>query len=587
MNYLDSRYIGLFDVPDPKEINVRFVYNFFVPDERTNRAGMPRFQGVTTEKTQREIKDKTLETLLPRFVEIKFTQTNAGNSNIQDFADQKVVSENKNLIQSEETITTPNDVIMKYSDPSLVPRLTQKAEALASILAISDNTTIEKVEKITHLNDTLDTQSLEEILCINNSEGVQLVNEVGDLSTPPIFSQAAMSDITGILDRRVMKSFFGGNYTHSGFTKSQLYKKATNDALKYLPVASDDSGKNSDEPFLVTLTAQPVAASSDEVRSLTVGYVIERSEVKFDGSEGPDVKYYIDGEDSTTFLDTKMVYGSTYKYSVRTVALVEMTIESNGDENLSPGFYRILALISSNASPPKIVEAIETISPLPPDGVFYRFNYDHGRGLFIRWQIPTGKQRDVKYFQIFRRKSIHEPFMCVAEIDFDDSTIRTSRQERVNPDRVIRMTGSTTVYLDSEFNRGSSYIYAVVALDAHGLTSGYSAQSQVSFDRIMNKIKLKNISKSGAPKQYPNFFIDPDLDDNVFVDSLTQDAMKSSKKFKINIYFDPDTVEYTSQDGTKLPLLATDNSQGVYKLQLLNIDRQKAQILELKIDDLR
>ena len=193
----------------------------------------------------------------------------------------------------------------------------------------------------------------------------------------------------------------------------------------------------------------------------------------------------------------------------------------------------------------------------------------------------------MKYFQIFRRKTIYDPFTCIAEIDFDDSKIRSSRAESALPDRVHRVDYPQTIFLDSEFTRDSNYIYAVAALDAHGLSSGYSAQSQVSFDKIKNKVNLKTISKSGAPKQYPNFFIGPDLDDNIFVDSLTQDSMQSSKKFGIRVYFNPDTVRLTSREGLNEMLFVTDENVGVYKFHLLNIDRQKATIIEMSIDDLR
>ena len=63
--------------------------------------------------------------------------------------------------------------------------------------------------------------------------------------------------------------------------------------------------------------------------------------------------------------------------------------------------------------------------------------------------------------------------------------------------------------------------------------------------------------------------------------------MRVSKKFKINVYFDPDTARFTSKNGTNSPLLATNSSKGVYKMHLLNIDRQKSETLEIKIDDLR
>ena len=100
-------------------------------------------------------------------------------------------------------------------------------------------------------------------------------------------------------------------------------------------------------------------------------------------------------------------------------------------------------------------------------------------------------------------------------------------------------------------------------------------------------IELKNISRSGAAKQYPNFFIDPDLDDNIFVDSLTQDAMLSSHKRKMKIYFDPDAAKFTSSDGRAGNIILTKNNEdAVYKLLLLNIDRQKSATFEIFIENL-
>ena len=89
-----------------------------------------------------------------------------------------------------------------------------------------------------------------------------------------------------------------------------------------------------------------------------------------------------------------------------------------------------------------------------------------------------------------------------------------------------------------------------------------------------------------APKQYPNFFIDPDLDDNIFVDSLSQDVMLSSHKQKITVYFNPDATKFISSDGRSGDIVTTQNSNSIYKLHLLNIDRQKSSIIELSIEDL-
>ena len=209
--------------------------------------------------------------------------------------------------------------------------------------------------------------------------------------------------------------------------------------------------------------------------------------------------------------------------------------------------------------------------------------------------MPSGKQRDIKYFQVFRRKSINEPFTCIAEIDFNDAIKRWKgrdarqmfRAEKVRSDRVYTFEFPTTFFNDARFDRKSKFIYAVAAVDAHGLTSGYSAQTEVGFNRNRNRITLETISRPGAPKQYPNFYIDPSLDDNFAVDSLTSDAMMSSKKQSVTVYFDPDALS-ASVDGNEgsnyhknkktIKIIKSKNKDNgaKYVLNILNVDRQLA-----------
>ena len=587
MSFLDSRFIGLVDVPDPKTIEARFVYNFFVPDERENDTGMSIFQGIARKKLQRPINNKVMETQLPRFVEIQFDEVNCGNGNIEDLENQTLLTEEKQYVDTEETVSSDKDAVLRYNDASLRGRIKGRAEILGKLIDADMSDTKSQIIAITNLNSKINPDELQQILSPERARGVTYVNEVGDMLEVPIFSQAATLSVDMLLERRLLQPCLNGNFRWESPVKSNLANQAILDALKFLPVVSDDSGEDSFEPEFRAISSEEVDDPSDEIKSLTIGYIIERQEIGADGNAEKKSHYYVDGKSSTRFIDTKVKYANIYSYSLRTVALIEMTIESNGESDLSLGFYRVRSLIASRPSKPTIIQAVERRPPLEPDGVFYRFNYEGEQGLIIQWQIPVGKQRDVKYFQIFRRKTIYDSFTCIAEIDFDDSTIRSARSEWINPNRVHKVDYAQTQLLDKDFTRESQYTYAVAAVDAHGLSSGYSAQTQVSFNRIKNVVDLKTISRSGAPKQYPNFFIDPDLDDNIFVDSLTQDSMQSSKKFDIRVYFNPDTIKFTSRAGQNELLFATDKSGGLYKFHLLNIDRQKATIAELRIDDLR
>ena len=143
-----------------------------------------------------------------------------------------------------------------------------------------------------------------------------------------------------------------------------------------------------------------------------------------------------------------------------------------------------------------------------------------------------------------------------------------------------------TYFEDKSFNRDSGQsIYAVCAIDAHGFTSGYSTQTLVGFNKFKNSITLKNISRPGAPKQYPNFFVDPDLDDNIAVDSFSQDAIFDSGRKKMYVYFTPDAKTLTTSDGATAANCITTTDTGLYKMHVINLDLQKSTTVEMSISN--
>jgi len=190
MSFQDSRYIGLFDVPDPKVLVAKFVYNFFVPDERTNASGAPRFQGIPTEDVQREVSDKTLETSLPRYVEIQFSATHAGYDDIKDLP-PNFLANNSTMIQTEETITTPRDSYIKLQDPLLTPRIRQKAALLSSFLGVDSEVGLGVTDAIIARDPRIDADLLENVMSDSAIPGVRFVNEVGDVFSPTVFAKSS------------------------------------------------------------------------------------------------------------------------------------------------------------------------------------------------------------------------------------------------------------------------------------------------------------------------------------------------------------------------------------------------------------
>ena len=113
---------------------------------------------------------------------------------------------------------------------------------------------------------------------------------------------------------------------------------------------------------------------------------------------------------------------------------------------------------------------------------------------------------------------------------------------------------------------------------------------KVEFDQNTNKIRLRNISQPGAPRQYPNMYISPTEAQNINGVRLTEDVMKDSMHTKMRVYFDPE--HYSVHGGTwyrrkDLKHLATVKDNGVYKFEVLNLDRQKSKTLTIKLKNMR
>jgi site-specific DNA-adenine methylase len=111
-------------------------------------------------------------------------------------------------------------------------------------------------------------------------------------------------------------------------------------------------------------------------------------------------------------------------------------------------------------------------------------------------------------------------------------------------------------------------------------------QFRVSFDVSRNKIKIDVISRSGAPKPYPNIYLNQDL---------FADTMKDSGHTRMRIFFDPEyydvfkTRTYTTYRNKK-PVVRK-NTQFLdllsdkYKIQIINVDSQMSKVIDISIND--
>jgi hypothetical protein len=182
---------------------------------------------------------------------------------------------------------------------------------------------------------------------------------------------------------------------------------------------------------------------------------------------------------------------------------------------------------------------------------------------------------------------LNEPFQLIKAFDFDQTLLPTTMNpyplggangESVPFNLVTKTTDAVMMYVDPDFQKTSSYIYTVCCVDAHGFTSNYSEQFHVSFNKFSNSLVKKRISSSGAPKPYPNLY----LDSTGFVDSMVDKGHSS-----VTVVFNPDHLSVFNNARKDLKLLMTTKLGGYYRLLFINTDLQLEQTLDITIDDLR
>jgi len=304
-----------------------------------------------------------------------------------------------------------------------------------------------------------------------------------------------------------------------------------------------------------------------------IGYLIERVEVIRDQVTFLDP--VIKGLNFTEFIDVDVAYGGTYIYKVRNLFLVEYDCISDSGQ-----FLRASFVIASQGKT-VIKSCFENQSPKPPQSV--KFKYDHkNKGLLISWEFPPNPQGDIKYFQVFRRNSINEPFQLIKYYDFDDTIGKVRQREYPSRKEYIRLSKNGETYaltncIDYEFNKKSEAIYAVGCADAHGLISNLSAQFRVKYNNKNRKVDTQLVVTSGTPRPYPNLFLNVDT---------VQDAMKISGKNRMTVYFTPDV--YKTFKGSQAPkkfISTTETDNPTYKFNFVNTDLQKSKMLNITIKD--
>jgi hypothetical protein len=575
-----SRPVQIFDVPIPEKPELGFVYNFFLKDERVNETP-PNLKTSFNKLSERDIQQ-----MIPRYITVSWKKATFDKIHATELqVDHSMIENNSNKIIDESNIL--QDFTMFYfQDMDFINRIGKRFESSAKMRGfvsgsgtdLAANLMMSRADSfstsITSNGDTTELKNQGVVIQRYISAALQSRNFIlkdGMLIEP---SDAAADDQIAMV---VDNSYSLKSSRYSAFSPvssaALAFRKNTREMASKMKKRKDKM-MNSDESDITfpSITQEKISSADNSFPKIFhIGHVLERYEVGNQDVIGSKKIRYFTNPNVTSFVDLEVKYGAEYVYSVR--SLIMMTATTVIDKE----FYRSTFLITSRPSTFSSIIGEEHVPPpVPPD---FNFHWDYqNASLQLNWSFPINKQRDIKGWQVFRRSSIKDPYSLIAYLDFDDSVIRSPMYETIDKSLIKRFESSTSFFIDNEFDKDSDYIYSICAVDAHGMTSNYSQQFRVKFDRIQNKIMKDLISQSGAPKQYPNMFLKREL---------SLDSVKSSKCSKMRVYFDPEYLKVTNNEGNDLQFLKMQTRNGLYKIMMLNTDRQLQSNIDINILDLR
>lgn len=640
---LPSKEIYAVDVPEVLRFSAEFRYNFFTPDESVSDTG-----GVPIQFLSRDAEDVnssfiqyavtraprmvTFQWKVPRLIDAGNLSTDLAVRNLvfpTNVQNGSLISDNIDKVVSEDHFAMNNFVATTFHDGEIddkVHYLVSGSYALHTYDEQNDNdnsgykasqklsTLTPKSIKSQFLMRSLVNPTRAAGLRFFDKDGKRIFNKffrrMKNVATNAQMNSKLYHDMTN----RLMKE---PTSTHSIDVQNllQYTKKLKQEALKFSTSQVSDNDYKTTVPY-VDLKVRSTAFHHDGQAPVIVGYIIDKYEVSKAGATTKQDPIIIDDPNVTLTADFRVRYNTTYAYAIRSVALFTLPAidEDTGD------IAMIKVLISSKPSNKVYINTIETTAPPPPADFGFTWDYErinpttakydvqtglpypgtgvHG-SMMLHWTFPPNQQRDIKKFQVFRRKNINCPFELIKVYDFDDSVLRFVDKENPDPTLVETLTTPCTYYFDDEFYVGntnnhdsfsnpkndknhhpgsSTYIYAVCSVDAHGYTSAYSAQFEVWFDQFSNKLQHKLISHAGAPKPYPNLYLEADT----FVDTMKVSGPDSKR---LKVIFNPEFYYVYDNEDKLQPVLSTIQKGGGYKLQFINLDNQKSALIDITIDD--
>jgi len=597
---LPSHEIYAVDVPEVKNFDAKFKYNFFVPDEQVSEiSGIPRaiLRVPASEVDTGFIQFITTRT--PRFTLFSWTRPSLADvgkkvsdvqmrNNVFDTGDNStLIADNLKKIMSEDSFSSYDFASVSFHDGEIAEKVYKFVSGSLELHTLDNtyNSNVSTNKAASQFSNLLPQNIKPHFIfaALGNparSNGSRFSSN-GSPITKNYFSRLKHVIVNSQINSKLFHDVVNRNMSdpNSPFSADmnslhQFSKQLNRTVKQRFSTAINENEFKTVVPF-VDLKVQRTAHHAEHQAAQIVGYVIDKFEVSSDGTTIEHPPIVIDNPKSSTCVDIRVKYGKSYAYSMRTIAQFTLPAIDNDTGDIAT----IKVLISSKPSSKVYVTATESIAPPVPSDINFTWNYETDK-LLVHWTFPPNSQRDIKQFQVFRRDSTNVPFELIKAYNFDDSITPMASGERPRSDLLEFVTSPVTFYVDDDFDRfkGSKYTYTVCSIDAHGMTSNYGAQYEVWFDMFKNRLQKKLISHSGAPKPYPNLYLEADA----FVDMINFSGQHTKR---MKLYFNPQYYQVEDDQGSQTKIIETNQTGGAYKVQFINLDNQKSQILNITIDN--
>lgn len=602
---LPSKKTVYVDAPEVPNFSGKFIYNFFTRAERLDDSGNEIIEDLR-ERPSENLNATVLDSInfkrfIPRFVKFQWRPVPVGNR--PDISNTVSIKNNINKIHSEESFISDEFTNISFQDSGQDQKL-QYFITRQLTEVITDQNNVDSAKNLQ------DAKTRERLIKGSQLDIVKFLNTNTSNNISGNFLSKAFTQMknNGILFLKkndpnldVLSSQFQ-NRLNKVKIKAQLNNKFVNTIVKTSQNNTISLFKDEIESIITqTQSIQEKALTQKDSSMLNgsdydfefydfidfksnidpnsfdstvqvVGYVIEKKEYFSDGTSIERDPIVVENQNASTTADVKIKYGSTYGYKIKSIVYVELAVEDSEYNSISALSF----LVSSKPSNEIIVKTEEYIAP--PEVADFKVAWDYfHKAARLTWSFPPNSQRDIKYFQVFRRTSIEEPFELIKMYDFNDSLVPLVLPETPDKELIEKLSSPVCYYLDKEFTKESKYIYSICAIDAHGYSSNYSIQFECYFDKFANKILIKPISLAGAPKAYPNAFLLRDT----FADTI-----RDSNHTNLEIIFNPEFMQVYDNNNNDLKVLKTDQNSS-YKIQMINVDLQTQQTIEIKLIDNR